>query len=284
MTVDTNLDVFEVDFGLLAKVDDRPKEVEESLVALERLKHVNQRLGAELVVVLGRNLDNDLQVLPYVGREHRLETLERVFHRQGAKERDEPLGVQHVGVDHGPLDVVQVGVVFEGALEQASLLAQLGNVCPVVVGEHLVAHDGVRNLISRLHTQTYQSVPCSSILSYDYRKKKLLVIFCVPKCSSMLQPKALNLKSTINKEGITNRWGRKQVQLEQASLQGSLRRPVVLQSVQEECSALLDHVCLHEHVNDLESQNSFEKCFTQNWADEWVNELTWLMSARGSSS
>ena len=51
-----------------------------------------------------------------------------------------------VGVDRGVLDVVEVGVVLERALQQPGLLAQGGDVRPVVVREHLVAHDGVGHL------------------------------------------------------------------------------------------------------------------------------------------
>ena len=49
-------------------------------------------------------------------------------------------------MDDSSLDVVQVCVVFQGALQKAGLFTQLGNVCTVVVCEHLVAKDGVGNL------------------------------------------------------------------------------------------------------------------------------------------
>ena len=49
-------------------------------------------------------------------------------------------------VHNGAFDVVQIRVVFERALEQTCLLAQLGNVGSVVVGEHVVAQDGVSDL------------------------------------------------------------------------------------------------------------------------------------------
>ena len=56
------------------------------------------------------------------------------------------LRVEQVRVHHGPLDVVQVGVVLQRPLQEAGLLAQLGDVGAVVVGEHLVAQDGVSDL------------------------------------------------------------------------------------------------------------------------------------------
>lgn len=49
-------------------------------------------------------------------------------------------------VHHGTLDVVQVSVVLQRPLQEAGLLAQLGHVGSVVVGEHLIAQDGVCNL------------------------------------------------------------------------------------------------------------------------------------------
>ena len=56
------------------------------------------------------------------------------------------LGVEEVRVHHCPLDVVQVCVVLQRPLQEASLLAQLGDVGAVIVGEHLVAKDGVSDL------------------------------------------------------------------------------------------------------------------------------------------
>ena len=72
--------------------------------------------------------------------------LEVVLHRQGPEEVDQPVGVEEVGVYHRPLDVVQVGVVLEGALQQAGLLAEGGDVRAVVARKHLVTHDRVSHL------------------------------------------------------------------------------------------------------------------------------------------
>lgn len=47
---------------------------------------------------------------------------------------------------HSPLDVVQVGVMFERPLQQAGLLAKLRDVRAVVVREHRVAEDSVGHL------------------------------------------------------------------------------------------------------------------------------------------
>ena len=84
-------------------------------------------------MVLGGHLDAHLQVLPDVRLQHRLQALHAVLPREGPEEVDEPVGVEEVGVDHGALDVVEVGVVLERALQQPGLLAQGGDVRPVVV-------------------------------------------------------------------------------------------------------------------------------------------------------
>ena len=48
--------------------------------ALERLKQLSEGLGGELLVVLGGDLDADLQVLADVCRQHGPQTLQRVLH------------------------------------------------------------------------------------------------------------------------------------------------------------------------------------------------------------
>ena len=83
-------------------------------------------------------------------------------------------------------------VVLEGPLQKSRFFTELSNVGAVVVGEHVIAEDGVGHLR-----------------------------------------------------------GGQQVHLEQTCLQRSLGRTVVLQSVQQEGSALLHHVLLHEDVHDL---------------------------------
>lgn len=51
-----------------------------TLEALERLKKFSERLSAELLVVLGGDLDADLQVLTDVCRQHGPQTLQGVLH------------------------------------------------------------------------------------------------------------------------------------------------------------------------------------------------------------
>ena len=134
--------------GLLAEVDDRPEEVEEALKGLEGLEDLDERRGAQLLVVLGGNLHADLQVLSDVVRQHGADALQAVFHAKRAEEVHQPLGVEQVRVHDSALDVKRVLVVLNGALQKASLLAELGDVLAIVVREHLVAQDGIGHLRS----------------------------------------------------------------------------------------------------------------------------------------
>lgn len=56
------------------------------------------------------------------------------------------LGVEQMCVHHCSFDVVQVRVVFQSSLQQTGLLAQLGHMGPVIMGEHLVPKDGICDL------------------------------------------------------------------------------------------------------------------------------------------
>ena len=141
------LNILEVHIRLLTKVHNGSKEVEETFETLEGLKHINEVLGGELLVVFGGDLDTHLQVLVDVGLHHGLQTLQGVVHRQGPKKVvDEPVRIEHVRVDHSTLDVVDVRVVLQGALQEPRLLTQLSDVCLILVSEHLVAHDSICHL------------------------------------------------------------------------------------------------------------------------------------------
>ncbi len=131
---------------LLAKVHNGPKEIKQSFEALEGFKEINEVLGSQLLVVLGGNLDTDLEILTDISLQHSPDALQGVIHRERAKVIDQPGGVEHVGVDHGTLDVIDVGVVFQSSLEESSFLAELGNVGFIIVSEHLVPHDSICNL------------------------------------------------------------------------------------------------------------------------------------------
>jgi hypothetical protein len=69
--------------------------------------------GAEEVRVFGCDLDDDLEVLTDVGREHFLETDETLVDAQAAKERDEPFGVQVFGADDDTFDILDILIMFQ---------------------------------------------------------------------------------------------------------------------------------------------------------------------------
>ena len=59
------------------------------------------------------------------------------------------------------------------------------------------------------------------------------------------------LEHLVAEDGVCDLWRVHQVHFEQTRLQRPLRWPVVFQRVQQEGSALLDHVGLHEHIDYL---------------------------------
>mmetsp|Transcript_36899 Transcript_36899/g.63698 ORF Transcript_36899/g.63698 Transcript_36899/m.63698 type:complete len:837 (-) Transcript_36899:351-2861(-) len=141
------LDVLDVHQGQLREVHDGTEVVEQTLEGLEVLEQVDQGLRTQGVAVLGGDLHHDVQVLADVAAQHLLQDLQTALTTHRAEEGQQELGVQTggVGLNHA-LDVRHVGVVLEGALGQACLLAQTTDVGLVVVGEHLVAEDGVSHL------------------------------------------------------------------------------------------------------------------------------------------
>ena len=141
-----SLNVLEMDFWFLTEIHNGAQKVKESLEALELLEKFNQGYGCQLLMILGGDLYHHLQVLPDVGCQHGLQALHGVLNAEGAKEVDQPFGFQQMRMNDGPLDVIKVRVVFQGSLQKAGFFAQLSNVSTVVMGEHLVAHDGVGHL------------------------------------------------------------------------------------------------------------------------------------------
>lgn len=60
----------------------------------------------------------------------------------------------------------------------------------------------------------------------------------------------------VAEDGVGHLRSGQQVHLQQACLQRSLGRTVVLESVQQERRALLHHVLLHEDVHNLQRRNN----------------------------
>lgn len=62
------------------------------------------------------------------------------------------LRVEQMRVHHSSLDIIQVGVVFEGSLQQSCFLTQLSDVGSVIVCKHLVPQNGICYLRMCMHT------------------------------------------------------------------------------------------------------------------------------------
>jgi len=130
----------------MADINNGAKKVKQAIIALEGLKYINERLRPQVLMVLDSYLDARLQILPHIALEHGPHTLQRIADAQRTKVADQPLTVQQMAVDDCPLDVVQVRVEFESALQESSLFAQLGDVVAVKVAEHFVDEYGVSHL------------------------------------------------------------------------------------------------------------------------------------------
>lgn len=143
-----SLDVTEVDFGVLAGVDDGAEVVVKTLEAVEGFKEANDGLGSELLSVLCGDLDNNLEIHAHVDLEELLQALEAVLNRQGSKEVDKELRVEVVCLNNDALDIADVREVLQGALGEAGTLAHLSDLGAIVVGEHLVSKDGIGHLRS----------------------------------------------------------------------------------------------------------------------------------------
>lgn len=61
------------------------------------------------------------------------------------------LRVEQMRVHHRTFDVVQICVVLKSSLQQTCLLAQLGHMSPVIMGEHLVPKNGICDLKKNIH-------------------------------------------------------------------------------------------------------------------------------------
>lgn len=56
------------------------------------------------------------------------------------------LRIEKMSVNYRTLDVIQVCEVFKRSLQQASFLAELSYVSPVIMSKHLVSQDSICNL------------------------------------------------------------------------------------------------------------------------------------------
>lgn len=73
-------------------------------------------------MILGGDLHTDLQVLADVSRQHGPQTLQRVFHRQGAKEIHQPLQRQTEKQVYGHIFVrTSIVIVFDGLRRTSGL-------------------------------------------------------------------------------------------------------------------------------------------------------------------
>lgn len=59
---------------------------------------------------------------------------------------------------HSALYVIQVSIMFQRPLQETSLLTQLCHMSTIIVGEHLVAQDGICNLQNMTQEQRHFNI------------------------------------------------------------------------------------------------------------------------------
>mmetsp|Transcript_7009 Transcript_7009/g.17529 ORF Transcript_7009/g.17529 Transcript_7009/m.17529 type:complete len:366 (+) Transcript_7009:2899-3996(+) len=137
--------VLEVHIRVRAGREDRAEKVEHALVGAETLEHVDDFPCADLLVVLNRNLHDDVQVLAVMP--HQIgKALERRFRGHAREELDQKLWRHLVRVEHHALEVRGVRVVLERILHEAGLLAQLADVSPIIMREQVHLENRLRDL------------------------------------------------------------------------------------------------------------------------------------------
>ena len=75
------LDVLEVHQSVLREVHDLPEVVEQAFVALKPFEQFDQRLGPDLLVVLGGHLRDDLHVAAHVSLQEFPQAVQRRLRR-----------------------------------------------------------------------------------------------------------------------------------------------------------------------------------------------------------
>jgi hypothetical protein len=149
------LDVLEMNILVLADVHDGTKEEIQALSSAVLLKKIDDPRSAEQVGVFLSDANNRLKVLSDVGSEHSIQALKGELDSQLTKVVDQPLFGKLICVYNDAFDGRRVLVVLQSSSEETSILTELGNASFVVMVEHLVSEDSIRNLgsVEQIHLE-----------------------------------------------------------------------------------------------------------------------------------
>ena len=120
--------------------EDVGEVVQHALVGSEALKDLDALFGVDFVGVFDSNFGDELDILS-VGLEHVVHALEGVVLAKSAEELEDLVLWDGVGVEHDSLDVDHIGVVLEGSAVETDLLAHLGDLLSVILGEEVELED-----------------------------------------------------------------------------------------------------------------------------------------------
>lgn len=124
------------------------KIVKHALVGSKALKDLDGFLRVNLVGILDGNLGYDLDVLSWVRLEHIVHALEGLLFTKFAKEVNDLLLWDGMGVEHDSLDIGHVCVALEGSTVETNLLAHLCNLFSIVLREEIELEDSLGNVWS----------------------------------------------------------------------------------------------------------------------------------------
>lgn len=147
-----SLNILVVDFGVSGVIEDAPQEVVDTLEAPHTLEHLDDIGDAELLDALDADCDDCLEVLP-VELEHFGHAGKTGLGGHVRQVFSDVFGWQGVGVHEHSLDVLGIGVVLQGSLVQALLLAQRRDFGLVILVPDLHVEDGVDHLWGSHHVE-----------------------------------------------------------------------------------------------------------------------------------
>lgn len=172
----SSLDVLKVNFGVFAEVDNGTKVVVQTystsatyfklrsstgcltVRTLKLLKQFDELNRTKQIRVLRSDLYHNRQVLPQVGPQHLLQTSKALLDCESSKIVHQPFGLEQVGVYNNSLDIIDILIVLQSPLHKARFLGEVGDPRPVIMGEHFIAQNGIRDL--RSAHQVHLEQPC----------------------------------------------------------------------------------------------------------------------------
>ena len=142
------LNVFEMNIGVLRGIHNATQKEKDAFPTFKIGQQLNDFIGTDTFVVFGGDVDDNCFVEGLVVLQQHFQTFQSVFRTQSTKVLPQKFMVDLLRVDDDSFNVVDLCVVFQGALKQLRPFAELGDFGSIVVTEHGRAQNGVGDLRS----------------------------------------------------------------------------------------------------------------------------------------